>query len=601
MIKILNNLRNIAGTSNFNRLFVVLLMTLIYAVIEVFSIALIIPVLAIITDQEILTTIQNFLIENLTSINLTIAAVQILIISGFGFVFIIKNIINVFLKYKIGLDLQDIRHRAHCKLFDAYLHMDYIKHTQMNSSELRRNIDEIGTVFQGYIMSLFKLTSEFFVILGIFIVLLINNASMAISLFLSLSLISYLIHTFFRAKLNEIGKNKLVYMESLNRHFYQGLSGIRDIKVSSTESFFTNLFSDYMWRFLEALRKSEIYSVISSILIETIVVIILLSLALFLLLTSDSYAAAFAQLVLFSVALIRVLSSVKIVITSFQAISFGSESLNLVSREFSRVSVSKEYQEHEFANILSKPVQQNLILKNINFNYPKVPDYALKNINLKIEAGTSVGIVGSSGSGKSTLIDILMNLISPNSGVYFIDDYQVNTNDRLSDIIGYVSQSIYLLDESIVNNIAFGISEDEIDYKRIDKVLEMSALKSFVETLPEGINTVLGENGVRMSGGQKQRIGIARALYKDVKLLIFDEATSSLDPSTEKSINDSIIKLSKDRTIIVVSHRMTSVANCENIIFMHNGAIEDTGSFNSLKKNNSLFREMANLPNSKIN
>ena len=594
-MKFINDLRDIVGEESFGRLFFVLFMTLLYAVIETFSVALIIPVLAIITNNENLLIVQGFLNSNISSIHFSTSSIQIIIVLSFGFIFILKNIINVFLKYKIGIDIQQMRHRSQCKLFDSYLYMDYIKHTQINSSELRRNIDEIGTVFQGYIMSIFKLSSEFFVIVGIFTILLFNNPLIAVSLFVSLSMFTFLIHTYFRVKLKEIGKNKLLYVESLNRHFYQGLSGIRDIKVSSTEKHFTSLYSHFMYRFLGTLRKSEIYNVMSTTWIESIVVVILLGLALLLLLTSDSSASAFSQLVLFTVALVRALSSVKIVSTSFQSISFGSESVNLVSSEFRKVSLYKNNVSKNSSHILTSPMQKNLTLEKVSFKYPDAPGYSLSNINLKIKSGSSVGIVGSSGSGKSTLIDILMNLITPESGSYHIDDYQVKHNDRLSDIIGYVSQSIYLLDDSIVNNIAFGVSEDEIDFKRIEKALELSALKTFVETLPNGVNTILGENGVRMSGGQKQRIGIARALYNDVKILIFDEATSSLDPSTENSINESISKLSNDRTIIIISHRMSSVANCEKIIFMQNGLIEDSGTFESLKKNNLSFREMANI------
>jgi len=594
-MKFINDLRDIVGEESFGRLFFVLFMTLLYAVIETFSVALIIPVLAIITNNENLLIVQGFLNSNISSIHFSTSSIQIIIVISFGFIFILKNIINVFLKYKIGIDIQQMRHRSQCKLFDSYLYMDYIKHTQINSSELRRNIDEIGTVFQGYIMSIFKLSSEFFVIVGIFTILLFNNPLIAVSLFVSLSMFTFLIHTYFRVKLKEIGKKKLLYVEGLNRHFYQGLSGIRDIKVSSTEKHFTSFYSHFMYKFLGTMRKSEIYSVMSTTLIESIVVVILLGLALLLLLTSDSSASAFSQLVLFTVALVRALSSVKIVSTSFQSISFGSESVNLVSSEFRKVSLYKNNVSKNSSHILTSPMQKNLTLEKVSFQYPDAPGYSLSNINLKIKSGSSVGIVGSSGSGKSTLIDILMNLITPESGSYHIDDYQVKHNDRLSDIIGYVSQSIYLLDDSIVNNIAFGVSEDEIDFKRIEKALELSALKTFVETLPNGVNTILGENGVRMSGGQKQRIGIARALYNDVKILIFDEATSSLDPSTENSINESISKLSNDRTIIIISHRMSSVANCEKIIFMQNGLIEDSGTFESLKKNNLSFREMANI------
>ena len=239
--------------------------------------------------------------------------------------------------------------------------------------------------------------------------------------------------------------------------------------------------------------------------------------------------------------------------------------------------------------------QHSIELRNIYFTYPGKKSPVLKDLNIHIPVNHTIGFVGSSGAGKSTIIDLLLGLIHPQSGHLIVDD-QIVTPDKLrawQNSLGYVPQNIFLADCSIKENIAFGQDEDDIDANKIDHVVNMAHLDDMIKNLPDGVNTRVGERGVQLSGGQKQRIGIARCLYQEASVLIFDEATSALDGVTEKQIMNAIYEFSGKKTIIMIAHRIKTVAKCDIIFLMHDGQVIDSGNYNELLERSSLFRDMA--------
>lgn len=234
-------------------------------------------------------------------------------------------------------------------------------------------------------------------------------------------------------------------------------------------------------------------------------------------------------------------------------------------------------------------------LKSLSYSYPKSEGLSLNNINLEIEHGSSIGIIGSTGAGKSTLADIMLGLLTPDLGEILIDGTRLNSKNlsQWQSNVGYVPQDIFLVDSSIKENIAMGLSADEIDESRIEECIELSQLTSFIKNdLPEGSSTMVGERGVRLSGGQKQRIGIARALYNDPKFILFDEATSALDNITEQYVMASLEQLSTVKTLLIIAHRITTLKFCDKIILLENGKIMDSGNYDKLFATNELFRQM---------
>ena len=248
-------------------------------------------------------------------------------------------------------------------------------------------------------------------------------------------------------------------------------------------------------------------------------------------------------------------------------------------------------------NLASSEKLVKIELENIAFTYPNSDNLTLKNINLNISVGSFIGVVGSSGSGKSTLMDIVLGLIEPDMGEIRINGKALDSSN-LRDWqknIGVVSQNIFLADSSIIENVAFGIPLEKVNKSFVLNAIKLANLDEFIESLPEGIDTKVGERGVQLSGGQRQRIGIARALYNDASVLVFDEATSSLDGITEKKVMDAIYNLSGQKTVIMVAHRLASVKKCSCIYLMNEGAIIDSGTFDGLAKRNKLFQDMTEL------
>ena len=252
------------------------------------------------------------------------------------------------------------------------------------------------------------------------------------------------------------------------------------------------------------------------------------------------------------------------------------------------------------ANDVTKPINltnQKITLSNIAFIYPGKDISAIEDINLSINRNEMIGIVGHSGSGKSTLVDLILGFLEPSSGYLSIDDNKISSNNIYAwrKLLGYVPQSIFLSDTSLKENIAFGERRDDIDNDSLMKAIQLSELEDLISKLPNGINTVVGERGVQLSGGQRQRIAIARALYRNPKILILDEATSALDGNTEKRIMESITSLSSKMTIIIVAHRINTVRNCNTIYFMENGKISDHGNYDELIRKNKSFEKLTKI------
>ena len=278
------------------------------------------------------------------------------------------------------------------------------------------------------------------------------------------------------------------------------------------------------------------------------------------------------------------------------SIKFGRSILDLIIEDLGQTKPSEiNNEEHQEKKKID--FNKQIDLSKIKFRYKGTDQDVIDNLNLTINSKETIGIVGASGAGKSTIIDIILGLLRPSKGEIRIDGVRLDKTNLTSwrGLVGYVPQSIFLLDDTISNNIAFGIPEEELSQQNILRALELSKLDDFVNTLPNKLNTLVGERGVRLSGGQKQRIAIARALYSDPDVLILDEATSSIDGNTEKSIVDSINNLMKMKTIIIVAHRMNTVSKCDQIYLLENGRIIESGSYNYLSNNSLKFKELAQL------
>jgi ATP-binding cassette, subfamily B, bacterial PglK len=347
---------------------------------------------------------------------------------------------------------------------------------------------------------------------------------------------------------------------------------------------------------MKLLSKTEIFreTISQSVrpIMESIAVIGMLFIVLFLLQQGHSIGILASILALFALAIQRLLPAINSIVGEYNKLRYHVYSVKPVYEDI--INFRKYSKENKKENIEKTTLKDKIELKNISYTYPESKEEVLKNISLSIPKEKAVGFVGATGSGKTTLIDLILGLLEPTKGNILVDGKDIRNNLKAwHKNIGYIPQFIYLSDDTIANNIAFGLTEKEIDQEKLKEAIEASQLDEFVKRLPNGLDTFIGERGIRLSGGQRQRVGIARALYNNPEILVMDEATSSLDNITEKFVIQAIENLKKERTVIIIAHRLTTVKNCDKLYLIKDGRIIDEGTYEELLKNNGDFKLMA--------
>ncbi|RQD76039.1 MAG: ABC transporter ATP-binding protein, partial [Halanaerobium sp. MSAO_Bac5] len=320
-------------------------------------------------------------------------------------------------------------------------------------------------------------------------------------------------------------------------------------------------------------------------------------LVLYLIISGEEASGVVPMVSLFAFAGYRLMPALQRIFKAASSLNFNTAILDRIHEDI--------FEKGEFASLdwpeeRPQPLEFNnkIKLKNIKFSYPDDQEVVLKNINLEIKKNTEIGLAGTTGAGKSTLVNVILGLLNPEEGKIEIDGIEINQDNirNWQQNLGYVPQDIYMCDDTILSNIAFGVPKDEIDMEAVKKATKIANIDNFIEDeLPQGYNTVVGERGVRVSGGQRQRLGLARALYHDPEVLVLDEATSSLDGATQKSVMEAINNVAKVKTMIIIAHRLSTVQNCDCIHMLEDGEIIGSGTYGELVEGNNKFRNLANL------
>ena len=449
---------------------------------------------------------------------------------------------------------------------------------------MTRNIIGEAHEFSELLKSIIVLSIELVAVIGIATVLLIQEPFGSIIIFFFILFFSLIMQVLTKKKLLKWGSIRQQHDGLMKKKLAHGLLGIKNIKLKANESFFLNEFNFHNLKKVSVIAKQYALTFFPRLYLELLAVSGLVFYIIFSLNSSVKPELLLPTIGLFMAAAFRILPSANRIIGSFQYIRYSKPVVDIIYDEFNLIN-SNSYN----PNLISKNILFNkkIELKDICYSYEleESKENVLKKINLTINKGESIGIIGQSGSGKSTLIDILLGLLIPNSGSIELDGVLIPKNKLLwKSNVGYVPQSIFLSDDTIRKNIAFGVLEENIDSDNIARAISEAQLTDFINDLPDGINTIVGEQGDRISGGQKQRIGLARALYYDPSLLILDEATSALDNQTEKLIMETVFSLSDSKTIIIVAHRLSTLDNCTKIISLKNGIISKIGSPKELLK-----------------
>ena len=541
---------------------------------EILSVGIILPVIAIIMQEDL---IQQFPVLQTTfhylgepnHTQLVVGSMLALVIA-----YTMKSFFIIFLIWKQMSFIHNVQASLSQRLFINYLRQPYTFHLQRNSAQLIRNIvTETGMFALTGLSAAMILLTEILALLGIVILLLFIEPVGAIITAITIGLVSLLFYYFTRGYILKWGKERQYHEGMRIQHLQQGLGGVKDVKLLGRED---NFFSQYSFHNKRSAHVGKyVYTMqqFPRILLELLAVIGLSILVVTMVMQGDNSGTLFATLAVFAAAAFRMLPSVNKIITAIQRVRYSLPVINILHEEL--VGFDECQTKNNNKTLLFK---DSLNLESVTYKYPLTEDKALSGVNISIPVGTSVGFIGGSGAGKSTIVDIILGLLTPVKGRVLVDGIDIQENLRSwQNNIGYVPQSIYLTDDSLRRNIAFGISNEDIDELALNRAIKAAQLNEFVNSLENGLDSVVGERGIRISGGQRQRIGIARALYHDPEVLVLDEATSSLDVATETKIMEAVNTFKGKKTIIIVAHRLSTVENCNLIYHIKKGKIVKEG------------------------
>ncbi len=489
-------------------------------------------------------------------------------------VYLLKNIYLTFIGYIKYTFIYNNQLRLSGRLIDCYLKKPYTYHLDKNSAEMIRSIMLDSERFFQMLLTVFSVFSEVMVSILLCIYLVVVDWMITVSVIVILGIVSGLYLLLFHKRSRKNGEISQYNDGKMHQAINQALGAVKDIKILHREKYFVNAFTKRGARKYTAVRNNEVLGLIPAYLIETVCVGAVLLVLVYKLYNGQDLNDMIPQLAAFAMAAFKLLPSVGKVDNYLNLIVFLKPSADLIYRDIKDTEDMLGVSVSDGANAADHA--DRIKIEHVSYRYPNTEKDVLTDVNFEIPAGASVGLIGPSGAGKSTIADIILGILTPTEGKVSYGDMNVHEHPlKWSQKLAYIPQAIFLADESIRDNVAFGIEEDEIDEDKVWKALSEAQLDDFVRSLPEGLDTMVGERGVRLSGGQRQRIGIARALYGDPEILVLDEATSALDSETESAVMEAIDSLQGRKTLIIIAHRLTTIKNCSIVFKVGEGKIND--------------------------
>lgn len=575
MKDILNKLNYIFNASQKRRMVLLMVCIFIGASLELLGVSLIMPLIQLISTPEVVT--ENGVLSTIYN------ALNMKSVSGFFIFLVIVIIVLYFLKnlylsvlyYFQYSFIYNNQLKVAGRLIDCYLKKPYTYHLDHNTSDMIRNIMlDTDRLFQ-LILSFLNVMSEILLSLLLVIYLLVSDPLMSCTVagLLLICMAAFRILT--KKKVHSYGKMNQEYDGRMHQAINQALGAVKDIKILHRERYFVDSFVSCGNKKMTALINTNFFGTIPKYIIETITVAAIMLVLIYKLMTGTDLNTLLPVLASFAVAAFKLLPSVGKVSNYLNNITFLKPSIDLIYHDLKETEDMENVvieDPDDGARHSAEPSE--IRVEKLFYRYPKTDNDVLKGVSFNVTLGTSIGLIGESGAGKSTLADVILGILYPGDGRVMYGSMNVHEYPlKWAKKLAYIPQAIYLADESIRKNVAFGIDDKEIDEDKVWEALDEAQLSSFVRSLPEGLDTEVGERGVRLSGGQRQRIGIARALYGNPEILVLDEATSALDSETETAVMEAIERLHGKKTLIIIAHRLTTIKNCEYIYRVEAGNV----------------------------
>lgn len=571
----LHKLRYVFSRKDKIKLAGVFILILVGSFIELLGVSVFMPFIQVIMDPSVIET-NLFLgiindIFHLTSLEMFLAVLAAIIV----LVYIVKNVYLVFMQKAIINFSYNTRMRLATRLLTTYMNEPYTFHLSKNIAELQRSLQVDANQFMSLVSTSLQIIAEIMVCIVLGIYLFDTSHSMTVVV-VGLLIICVGTFAYVSKKIAlKLGMKNQYYNSKLIQWINQALGGIKEVKVLHREDYFISEYKENYKKLIKGAKTNEMIATIPKYIIETVSIVgILIAIIVKIFWGRREVTAFIPQLSVFAIAAFRLLPSTGKLNSYFNTIVYSLPSLDLIYHDLKEIESCTGRETEKKKTDEKRKLKKEIKINDIVYSYPNTDTNVINHVSLVIPKGKTIALVGSSGAGKTTLADIILGLLPPQEGDILIDNWSVYENlDIWHNMLGYIPQSIYLSDDSIRNNIAFGIKEADIDDNAVLQALKKAQLLDFVEKLPDGLNTFVGDRGVRLSGGQRQRIGIARALYHNPDILVLDEATSALDNETEQAVMEAIESLQGVKTIIIIAHRLTTIRNADIILEVNDGQV----------------------------
>ena len=574
MYKNLIKIFKILNPDQLKKFKILLFFMMISMIFETIGISSMVPLINFFTDGSLLPNLNIDLNNFFYEIGVKRENILHIVLIIIFIIYFIKNLYLGFYSWVETKFSYKVRFDIGVSLFKKYLNKPYMFHVQNNSSHLMAKIIQDTAVFGSALSNASALLTEILVITGITLFLFIVKPLETSIIFLIGSILSTGFYMFVKNKVVLLGEQRTQAEKAKMKSLQQGLGAIKDIIIYKVQKLFTDSFSVDSNNIANVGFKISFINKLPRIWFELCIISIVTIVIFIMSLQKIDSNSIMATIGIFLIASLRIIPSINKILVALQTIKFSEPALNSLQKDLKIETFDILNEEKKEKGTMD--FKNEIKIENLNFRYPNSQKDVLKNLNFSIKKNQFIGIVGETGSGKSTLVDLLTGLIKPSSGSIKVDGMNISKNlDLWKKKIGYVPQNLYLMDDTVKKNIAFGYKDNEISFEIIQNCINQSELSKFISGLENGIESKVGEKAVKISGGEKQRVGIARALYHDPQVLIFDEATSSLDLTTEKKIFETLKKFKLNKTIIFITHKNTNLNICDKVFKIINNTIDE--------------------------